>query len=61
MFCQYIHQFSRFSIIRIRSLSNTTGSQITVASTNSNQQSAIELCQEYRRRMKTRLVQAENE
>ncbi len=56
MFCRYINHFNRFSIVHMRTLAN-----VTVVSTNNNQQSAIKLCQEYGRRMKAHLIRGESE
>jgi hypothetical protein len=56
MLCRYINRLNRFSVVYRRSLKNTT-----VASTDSNKQSAIKLCQEYGHRMKAYLARAESE
>jgi len=56
MLCRYLNRLNRFSVVYRRSLKNTT-----VASTDSNKQSAIKLCQEYGRRMKAHLARAESE
>jgi len=56
MLYRYINRLNRFYIVYIRSLTNTT-----IANTDSNEQSAIKLCQEYGRRMKVHLARAESE